>query len=101
MSRLLPAIAAITSDPARTVTKLTFVEGPKVLAIAFLAIAFAVPVSAQTPDLAPGERAQVEVDGPPCSAGSTLTVDVDPTGAVDERVEADNRLSVLCPGAPA
>jgi hypothetical protein len=56
---------------------------------------------AQTPDLAPGERAQVEVDGPPCTAGSTLTVDVDPTGAVDERVEVDNRLSVTCPGAPA
>jgi hypothetical protein len=56
---------------------------------------------AQTPDLAPGERALVEVDGPPCAPGSMLTVDVDPTGAVDERVEADNRLSVPCPGAPA
>ena len=56
---------------------------------------------AQTPDLAPGERAVVEVDGPPCTAGSMLTVDVDPTGAVDERDEADNRLSVPCPGAPA
>jgi hypothetical protein len=56
---------------------------------------------AQTPDLAPGERAVVEVDGPPCTVGSMLTVDVDPTGAVDERGEADNRLSVPCPGAPA
>ncbi len=56
---------------------------------------------AQTPDLASGERAQVEVVGPPCTVGSMLTVDVDPTGAVDERVEADNRLSVACPGAPA
>ena len=56
---------------------------------------------AQTPDLAPGERALVEVDGPPCTTGSLLTVDVDPTGAVDERVEVDNRLSVACPGAPA
>ena len=56
---------------------------------------------ARTPDLAPGERALVEVDGPPCTAGSLLTVDVDPTGAVDERVEADNRLSVACAGAPA
>jgi hypothetical protein len=56
---------------------------------------------AQTPNLAPGERAVVEVDGPPCTGGSMLTVDVDPTGAVDERVEVDNRLSVLCPAAPA
>jgi hypothetical protein len=56
---------------------------------------------AQSPGLAPGEQALVEVDGPPCTQGSTLTVDVDPTGAVDERAEADNRLTVTCPGAPA
>jgi CARDB len=56
---------------------------------------------AQTPDLDPGERALVEVEGPPCTEGSMLTVDVDPTGAVDEREEADNRLSVPCPAAPA
>ena len=56
---------------------------------------------AQTPELDPGERALVEVDGPPCTVGSMLTVDVDPTGAVDERAEADNRLTVTCPGAPA
>jgi len=56
---------------------------------------------AQTPGLEPGERALVEVEGPPCIAGSTLTADVDPTGAVDERAEADNRLTVTCPGAPA
>ena len=56
---------------------------------------------AQTPGLEPGERALVEVEGPPCTVGSMLTVDVDPTGAVDERAEADNRLTVTCPGAPA
>jgi CARDB protein len=56
---------------------------------------------AQSPDLDPGERAFVEVEGPPCTAGSMLTVDVDPTGAVDERDEADNRISVPCPPAPA
>jgi hypothetical protein len=55
---------------------------------------------AQTPGLEPGEQALVEVEGPPCADGSMLTVDVDPTGAVDERVEADNRLTVPCPGAP-
>ena len=56
---------------------------------------------AQTPGLEPGERALVEVEGPPCTVGSMLTADVDPTGAVDERAEADNRLTVTCPGAPA
>jgi hypothetical protein len=56
---------------------------------------------AQSPDLDPGEKALVEVEGPPCTEGSMLTVDVDPTGAVDEREEADNRLSVPCPAAPA
>jgi len=56
---------------------------------------------AQAPGLAPGERALVEVVGPPCVDGQMLTVDVDPTGAVDERAEDDNQLSVPCPGAPA
>ncbi len=37
MSRLPAAIAAITSEPARTVTKSTLVAGPKVFAIAFFA----------------------------------------------------------------
>jgi CARDB len=54
----------------------------------------------RAPGLAAGESAFVEVEGPPCSQGQMLTVDVDPTGAVDERSEADNRLSVACPGAP-
>jgi len=56
---------------------------------------------AQSPGLEPGERALVEVEGPPCAEGSLLTADVDPTGAVDERAEADNRLTVTCPGGPA
>lgn len=56
---------------------------------------------AQAPELAPGERALVEVQGPPCRPGQMLTVDVDPTGAVDERAEGDNQLSAPCPGAPA
>jgi hypothetical protein len=56
---------------------------------------------AQAPELQPGERAQVEVQGPPCRDGQMLTVDVDPTGAVDERREDDNQLSVPCPGVPA
>ena len=56
---------------------------------------------ARTPELEPGERALVEVEGPPCMIGSMLTVDVDPTGAVDERSATDNQLSVPCPGARA
>ena len=56
---------------------------------------------AQAPELAPAERALVEVVGPACTDGQMLTADVDPTGAVDERAEGDNRLSVPCPGAPA
>jgi hypothetical protein len=56
---------------------------------------------AQVPGLEAGERALVEVQGPPCQDGQMLTVDVDPTGAVDERAEGDNQLSVPCPGSPA
>lgn len=56
---------------------------------------------AQVPSLEPGERALVEVQGPPCQTGQILTVDVDPTGAVDERAEGDNQLSVPCPGSPS
>ena len=56
---------------------------------------------AEAPELAAGESALVEVEGPPCGDGAVLTVDVDPTGAVDERAEGDNRFSAPCPGAPA
>jgi CARDB len=56
---------------------------------------------AQTPGLLAGEKALAEIQGPPCRPGQILTVDVDPTGAVDERNEGDNQLSVPCPGAPA
>jgi hypothetical protein len=56
---------------------------------------------AQVPGLEAGERALVELQGPPCQAGQVLTADVDPTGAVDERAEGDNRLSVPCPGSPS
>lgn len=44
-----------------------------------------------------GERRVVNVVGPSCKPGSELTVDVDPSGAVDERDEADNRLTLPCP----
>lgn len=48
-----------------------------------------------------GERRVVSVVGPTCEPGSELTVDVDPRGAVDERDEADNRLTLPCPPALA
>lgn len=66
-----------------------------------VSVAGATPAAARLPGLDPGASALVEVEGPPCRPGDLLTVDVDPTGAVDERREADNRLSVACPGAPA
>jgi hypothetical protein len=47
--------------------------------------------------LAPGERRVVLVEGPRCRPGSSLEVDVDPSSAVDERVEVDNRLTRPCP----
>lgn len=47
--------------------------------------------------MAPGERRVVIVEGPRCQPGSSLAVDVDPSGAVDERVEVDNRLTRPCP----
>jgi hypothetical protein len=50
-------------------------------------------------ELAAGERRVVTIAGPTCEPGSELTVVVDPSGAVDERVEADNRLTVPCPPA--
>lgn len=57
--------------------------------------------AAEVPALEAGQRVIVEIDGPACSPGAMLTVDVDPTGAVDERAEADNRLSLACPGKRA
>lgn len=45
----------------------------------------------------PGERRFVFVEGPRCKPGSTLAVDVDPSGAVDERIEVDNRITRPCP----
>ena len=47
--------------------------------------------------MAPGERRVVIVEGPRCRPGSSLDVVVDPSGAVDERVEVDNRLTRPCP----
>ncbi|HYM57439.1 MAG TPA: CARDB domain-containing protein [Solirubrobacteraceae bacterium] len=47
--------------------------------------------------MAPGERRVVIVEGPRCQPGSSLAVDLDPSGAVDERVEVDNRLTRPCP----
>jgi len=47
--------------------------------------------------LEPGERRTVTVTGPICRPGATLTVDLDLNGEVDERSEADNRLTRSCP----
>ena len=48
--------------------------------------------------LAAGERSSVAYIGPPCAPGEPMQATVDPAGAVDERDEAGNALSVLCAG---
>ena len=70
--------------------------------------AFDVVVSVDGTTLTPASGARARAGraragrgpGPAVPAGQMLTVDVDPTGAVDERDEGDNQLSVPCPGAP-
>jgi len=52
-----------------------------------------VPVMA----LEPGEGVEVAVEGPACEAGATVDADADAGDAVDERDEADNRFTRLCP----
>jgi CARDB len=49
--------------------------------------------------LAAGAQWLVTFTGPPCTAGSPLTVTLDPGEAVDERDEDDNVLVVPCPGS--
>lgn len=51
------------------------------------------------PPLRAFETRVVPVAGPRCRPGSTVAVTTDSAGAVEERNEADNILSVPCPGA--
>jgi len=54
---------------------------------------------AQTvPGLAPGERVSLTWTAPACAPGSTIAVEVDAEGAVDESDEADDALVRGCPG---
>jgi hypothetical protein len=46
--------------------------------------------------LAAGERRTVSIGGPPCAPGEPLTATVDSAGAVDERDEQDNALTLPC-----
>jgi CARDB len=55
------------------------------------------PASLAVPGLAAGTQRIVTFTGPPCQAGSQLTVTLDPDEAVDERDEDDNVLSMPCP----
>ena len=48
--------------------------------------------------LAEGEWTDLEFEGPPCESGSSLVARTDTGGAVDEVDEADNGLTVPCPG---
>ena len=47
--------------------------------------------------LEPGEGVEVAVEGPACEAGAPVDADADAGDAVDERDEADNRFTRLCP----
>jgi hypothetical protein len=48
-------------------------------------------------ELAPGASTLVSFAAPACAPGSTVTATADTGGAVDERDESDNALSVACP----
>ena len=50
--------------------------------------------------LEPGEGVEVSVEGPACAQGQPVDADADAGDAVDERDEADNRFTRLCPPAP-
>jgi hypothetical protein len=69
--------------------------GPFDVALAVGAIEFP---PAALGGLAAGERSSVAFSGPPCAPGEPMQATVDPAGAVDERDEDGNVLSVLCPG---
>ena len=47
--------------------------------------------------LEPGEGTLVTIEGPACRPGSPVVAEVDAGDAVDERDEADNQFSRLCP----
>jgi hypothetical protein len=47
--------------------------------------------------LEPGEGVEVSVEGPACEPGEPVDADADAGDAVDERDEADNRFTRLCP----
>jgi len=47
--------------------------------------------------LEPGEGLEVAVEGPACAEGAPVDADADAGEAVDERDEADNRFTRLCP----
>jgi hypothetical protein len=53
----------------------------------------------QVPALDPGAHFEVTFQGPACAPGDTLVATVDATGVVDEAVEADDVLTMLCPAS--
>lgn len=48
-------------------------------------------------ELEPGEGIEIAVEGPACQPGATVDADADAGDVVDERDEADNRFTRLCP----
>ena len=56
----------------------------------------ALPLAA-VPALEPGEGVAVTVEGPACAEATPVDADADAGEAVEERDEADNRFTRLCP----
>jgi CARDB len=50
------------------------------------------------PAVAPGRERTVEVTGPACDPGASITASADPADLVDERSETDNELAATCSG---
>ena len=91
-----------TSDPARS-RYVAFVRNtgrgvadPSSLE---LTVAGTLLGSAPVDELAPGEGMLVSLEGPTCAAGDAIEAEADADEAVDERDEADNRFSRLCPSS--
>jgi hypothetical protein len=77
-----------TGRSAAEASQLQVAFGPAVLPFA--------PVQA----LEPGEGVEVAIEGQACTEGTAVNADADAGEAVDERDEADNRFTRLCPAPP-
>jgi hypothetical protein len=59
-------------------------------------VAVADNAAVTVPSLLPGRERTVEIVGPACDPGATVTAAADPAHAVDERSETDNEFVLVC-----